>query len=90
MSEYNDTHIVIRPTNDFSAEKLGKFNGAMFPLQKTRFVPLTGITLHIDGEAFKTEPAMCLGGPIKELVNEGVHCIVHKVNPTPIQVKQSC
>lgn len=78
----NDTHAVIRPTSDFSEEQLGKFNGVMFALQKTKFVPLASIMLVIDGVGYRAHPT-----GRKETVNEDVRCIVYHVDPTPCEVK---
>lgn len=78
------THIIIRASNEFPAEMLGCFDGALIPIEKSRFVHLDSIDLHIDEIRYRTRPAISLGGSIKEVTDDGTHCIVHVVDPTPL------
>lgn len=74
------THAVIHPTVAFPAEKLGKFNLALIPLEKERFVPLTSMILVIDGVGYRAHHT-----GIRTTV-KGEQCVVYHVSPIPVQV----
>lgn len=76
------THAVIHPTADFPAARLGKFDQALIPLNKTRFVPLTSMMIVIEGMGYYAHPT-----GIRTTV-AGKQCIVYHVSPIPVQVAQ--
>lgn len=77
------THAVIHSTDAFPAAKLGKFDGALFPLQKTRFTQLASIILVIDNVRYRAHAT-----PVHEEV-QGSECVVYHVSPEPLQEAES-
>lgn len=79
------THAILRPTPQFGAERLGRFNGAKFPLKKERFVPLTSMMIVLDPESKQGYRANPTGE--REAV-DGDMCRVYHLSPEPVQVEQ--
>ena len=83
----NPTHAIVRPTAEFPAEKLGKFDGAMFPLDNTPgtrlkgYLTLASIVLVIDEVGYRAHPTS------KREDKDGVTCVVFHASPTPCVVK---
>lgn len=76
------THAVIEATDAMPSEKLGKFDGALFPLQVERFTPLGGIVLMLKPghgyRAYSTDKHKEVSGRL---------CVVYHVNPIPERVE---
>jgi hypothetical protein len=88
------THVVIRPTQQFPAAKLGKFNGALFPLGRfdsevSRVgMPLASIMLVIDGVGYRAHPTTVVENVADARSDwSSMWAQVYEVSPIPVQVE---